>query len=126
MLLAPHTNYVAPIRAILDAGVAVKGMAHITGGGLTENVPRILPEGLGAMIDRSTWTPAPVFRMMQRLGNIPDAEMFRAFNMGVGLVLVAPPGLQARIADLLEPYPHLRVWELGRVEAKSKGITYSA
>ncbi len=128
VLLAPHTNYVAPIRALLDAGLpggGIKGMAHITGGGLTENVPRILPEGLGATIDRSTWTPPPVFGMMQRLGNIPDAEMLRAFNMGVGLVLVAPPGLGSQIADLLKPYPHLRAWELGRVEPNAAGITYT-
>ncbi len=129
VLLAPHTNYVAPIHALLDAalpgGLQIKGMAHITGGGLTENVPRVLPEGLGATIDRSTWTPPPVFGMMQRLGDIPDAEMLRAFNMGVGLVLIAPAGLHRQIADLLQRYPHLRVWELGRVEPKATGITYT-
>ncbi len=125
VLLAPHTNYVAPVRAILDAGVPVKGMAHITGGGLTENVPRILPRDLGVVIDRSTWTPQPVFTMMQTLGNIPDAEMLRAFNMGVGLVIVAPAGLQPQLASLLAPYAHLRVWELGRVAANSKGVTYA-
>ncbi len=124
-LLAPHTNYVAPVRALLEAGVPVKGMAHITGGGLTENVPRILPQGLGVVIDRSTWTPQPVFTMMQHLGNIPDAEMFRAFNMGVGLVIIAPAGLQEQIASLLKPYPHLRVWELGRVEANASGVRYT-
>ncbi|HLI76851.1 MAG TPA: phosphoribosylformylglycinamidine cyclo-ligase [Acidobacteriaceae bacterium] len=124
VLLAPHTNYVAPIRALLDSGVPIKGMAHITGGGLTENVPRILPEGLGATIDRATWTPQPVFGMMQRLGNIPDPEMLRAFNMGVGLVLIAPPNLGLQISDLLKSYPHLRTWELGRVEANSSGIRY--
>ncbi len=124
VLLASHTNYVAPIRAILDFGVPVKGMAHITGGGLTENVPRILPEGLGAAIDRSTWTPQPVFTAMQRLGNIPDLEMLRAFNMGVGLVLIAPAGLQPDLASLLRPFPSLRVWELGRVEAETQGVRY--
>lgn len=124
VLLAPHTNYVAPVRAILDAGVPVKGMAHITGGGLTENVPRIIPEGLGVVIDRSTWTPQPVFTMMQRLGNIPDAEMFRAFNMGVGLVIVARAGLRDEMASLLTPYGHLRIWELGRVEANASGVQY--
>lgn len=125
VLLAPHTNYVAPIRALLDAGLPVKGMAHITGGGLTENVPRILPQGLGATIDRSSWTPQPVFRMMQRLGNIPDAEMLRAFNMGVGLVLIAPAGLQPELETLLKPHTHLRVWELGQVQANASGITYA-
>ena len=114
----------APIRALLEAGVPVRGMAHITGGGLTENVPRIVPEGLAVVVDRATWTPPPVFASMQRLGNIPDAEMFRAFNMGVGLVLIAPPGLQDEMAALLKPFEHLRVWELGRVEAGAHGVRY--
>ena len=125
VLLAPHTNYVAPVRAVLEAGVPVKGMAHITGGGLTENVPRIVPEGLGVVIDRSTWTPQTVFTMMQRLGNIPEAEMLRAFNMGVGLVMIAPAGLQPQLASLLTPFPHLRVWELGRVEADDSVVRYT-
>lgn len=125
VLLAPHTNYVAAIRAILDAGVPVRGMAHITGGGLTENVPRILPEGLGVVIDRSTWQPAPVFGMMQKLGNIPDAEMLRAFNMGVGLVIVAPAGLGEQLSAIVKPYSHLKLWELGRVEANAKGVRYA-
>lgn len=127
ILLAPHTNYVAPIRALLDAnlpGGGIKGMAHITGGGLTENVPRILPPGLGATVDRSSWIPQPVFAMMQALGNIPDAEMLRAFNMGVGLVLIAPPNLESHISDLLQPFPHLHTWVLGRVEPNTTGITY--
>ncbi len=126
VLLAPHTNYVAPIRAVLDAGLPIRGMAHITGGGLTENVPRILPEGLGVVIDRSSWVPPPVFAMMQRLGNIPDAEMLRAFNMGVGLVLVAPAGLEPQLSQLLKPWPHLRVWEVGRVEANTSGVSYTS
>jgi phosphoribosylformylglycinamidine cyclo-ligase len=66
VLLAPHANYVIPIRRALDAGIPIKGMAHITGGGLVENVPRILPEGLGATVDRSTWKPQPIFPLMQR------------------------------------------------------------
>lgn len=125
VLLAPHTNYVAPIRAILDAGIPVRGMAHITGGGLTENVPRLLPEGLGVTIDRSSWVPPPVFSMMQRIGNIPAAEMLRAFNMGVGLVLVARAGLDSQLTHLLQPWPHLRVWELGRVETGPAGVRYA-
>ena len=124
VLLAPHTNYVAAVRAVLEADVPVKGIAHITGGGLTENVPRIVPGGLGVVIDRATWTPQPVFTMMQRLGSIPDTEMSRAFNMGVGLVMIAPAGLEAQLASLLAPFSHLRVWELGRVEAGASGVRY--
>ena len=121
-LLAPHINYVRPIRTLLDAGFPVKGMAHITGGGLVENVPRILPKGLGAVVDRGTWTPQPVFGLMQEIGNLDAHEMHRTFNMGVGLVIVAPAGLQNEFAAALKPFSHLRVWELGRVEAGVDGV----
>jgi phosphoribosylformylglycinamidine cyclo-ligase len=124
VLLAPHVNYVAPIRSILDAQIPVKGMAHITGGGLVENVPRILPEGLGAVIDRATWAPQPIFAMMQRLGGIDDLEMHRTFNMGVGLVLIGPPRLQSTLAAAISQWPALRVWELGRVEAGMSGTRF--
>jgi phosphoribosylformylglycinamidine cyclo-ligase len=115
-LLAPHTNYVPAVKRILEAGITVKGMAHITGGGLVENVPRVLPAGLGVVIDRATWTAQPIFGLMQTIGSIDDLEMHRTFNMGVGLVIVAPAGLQR---DLETAMPGLRVWELGRVESGS-------
>jgi len=123
VLLAPHANYVMAIRRILDAGIPVKGMAHITGGGLVENVPRILPEGLGAMIDRRTWTPQPIFSLMQTIGEIEDLEMHRTFNMGVGLVIAAPAGLQNDLAAAMAEFPALQVWELGRVEP-GDGVTF--
>ena len=119
VLLAPHANYVMAIRKILDAGIPVKGMAHITGGGLVENVPRVLPEGLGALIDRRTWTPQPIFGLMQRLGSIDTVEMNRAFNMGVGLVVIAKAGLQQELAEVMKPF---RVWELGRVKSDVEGV----
>jgi phosphoribosylformylglycinamidine cyclo-ligase len=124
-LLAPHTNYVAPVRSILDAGIPIKGMAHITGGGLVENVPRILPEGLRVVIDRATWTPQPIFALMQRLGNIDDLEMHRTFNMGVGLVLIGPPGLQSKLATAISSFSALRVWELGRVVAGACSVRFT-
>jgi phosphoribosylformylglycinamidine cyclo-ligase len=124
-LLAPHANYVAPVKRILDAGILVKGMAHITGGGLVENVPRILPEGLGATIDRATWTPQPIFSLMQRLGSIDDIEMHRTFNMGVGLVLIGQPGLLHDLAAAIKGFPAFRVWELGRVIADASGVRLS-
>jgi phosphoribosylformylglycinamidine cyclo-ligase len=117
VLLEPHANYVMPIRRVLDAGVPVKGMAHITGGGVVENVPRILPAGLGAVVDRATWTPQPIFGLMQRLGHLDAVEMHRTFNMGVGLVMIGPAGLQPKLTELLAEFPALRVWELGKVRA---------
>ena len=122
VLLAPHANYVTPIRRALDAGIPIKGMAHITGGGLVENVPRILPEGLGAVVDRSTWKPQPVFALMQKLGSIHDLEMHRTFNMGVGLVIIAPPGQQAKFAAAMSPF---HVWELGRIETNAHEVRFA-
>jgi len=125
VLLAPHANYVAPVRRILEAGIPVKGMAHITGGGLVENVPRILPEGMGALIDASTWKPQPIFGLMHEIANVDALEMYRTFNMGVGLVIIGPPGLQNDLAAALAGFPALRVWELGRVEEGASGVRFS-
>jgi phosphoribosylformylglycinamidine cyclo-ligase len=119
VLLEPHGNYVKPIRRALDAGIPVKGMAHITGGGLLENVPRVLPAGLGVVIDREAWTPQPIFGMMQRLGEIAEEEMHRAFNMGIGLVVVAAPGQLDALAAAMSPFV---VSEIGRVDAAVEGV----
>ncbi len=120
VLLEPHGNYVQPIRRALEAGIPIKGMAHITGGGVLENVPRILPQGLGAVVNRASWRPAPVFELMQRLGSIAQAEMFRTFNMGVGLVIVAPAGHEDALSRAMKPF---HVWQVGEVSAGTKGVT---
>jgi len=86
-LLQPHVSYLRALEGLLDSG-AIKGLAHITGGGLLENIPRILPEGTSVQIERGSWPVLPIFEMMQRIGNIEDAEMYRTFNLGVGMVLV--------------------------------------
>jgi phosphoribosylformylglycinamidine cyclo-ligase len=89
-LLAEHRSYLPQLRGALDQGL-LKGLAHITGGGLTDNVPRILPEGTAARIVRGSWPVPPVFTTMQRLGNVGEDEMLRTFNMGVGMVCVVAP-----------------------------------
>jgi phosphoribosylformylglycinamidine cyclo-ligase len=89
-LLAPHRSYLGALRGAIDAGL-VRGLAHITGGGLTDNIPRILPEGVSARIDRGSWPVLPVFTVMQQLGRVADDEMYRAFNMGVGMVCAVAP-----------------------------------
>jgi phosphoribosylformylglycinamidine cyclo-ligase len=118
VLLEPHANYVMPIRRALDAGIDIKGMAHITGGGLIENVPRILPEGLGVIIDPNSWEKQPVFAMMQGIGDIDREEMHRVFNMGIGLVVIAPAGVHGEFAAAMSPF---RVWEIGYVDANVSG-----
>jgi phosphoribosylformylglycinamidine cyclo-ligase len=120
VLLEPHANYVTPIRRALDAKIPIKGMAHITGGGLIENTPRILPAGLGAVIDRTAWKPQEIFTWMQQLGHISDEEMHRVFNMGIGLVVIAPRGHHAALA---QAFAGFSVAEIGRVESNRTGVT---
>jgi phosphoribosylformylglycinamidine cyclo-ligase len=87
VLLKPHRSYLKPLEPLLSTG-KIKGLAHITGGGLLENIPRILPENVSVEIKRGTWNELPIFGIMQSLGNVEDSEMFRAFNMGIGMVIV--------------------------------------
>jgi phosphoribosylformylglycinamidine cyclo-ligase len=89
-LLKTHSSFLKPLEGLLDKGV-VKGLAHITGGGFLENIPRILPEGVSVEIERGTWPELPVFGLMRRLGNVEEKEMFRTFNMGIGMVVVCSP-----------------------------------
>lgn len=88
-LLTPTRIYVRAVLAAL-AVADIRGMAHITGGGLPENIPRCLPEGLGVALDRKTWNIPPVFSLIQQLGDVPEEDLFRTFNMGIGYVLVVP------------------------------------
>lgn len=90
-LLRPHRSYIAPLRPALERG-EICGLAHITGGGIPENVPRMFSEGLGARVDRSAWTMPPVFATLQDLGDVPEADMWRTFNMGIGMVAAVARG----------------------------------
>ncbi|HZT61282.1 MAG TPA: phosphoribosylformylglycinamidine cyclo-ligase [Pyrinomonadaceae bacterium] len=89
-LLRPHLSYLRPLEGLLDTG-AIKALAHITGGGLLENIPRVLPEGAAVEIERGSWPVLPVFKVMQEIGNVAESEMYRTFNMGVGMVIICAP-----------------------------------
>jgi phosphoribosylformylglycinamidine cyclo-ligase len=86
VLLAVHRSYLKPVQALMKA-VPVRGMAHITGGGFYDNVPRVLPAGVNAVVDRAAWTPLPVFQFVQDSGAVERDEMYRVFNMGIGMVI---------------------------------------
>jgi phosphoribosylformylglycinamidine cyclo-ligase len=86
-LLEPHRSYLLMVRPLLDGG-RIKGMAHITGGGITDNLPRVLPHGTAAVIDPDAWEVPALFTWLKRAGNIPTEDMLRTFNMGIGLILV--------------------------------------
>jgi phosphoribosylformylglycinamidine cyclo-ligase len=99
-LLAPHRCYAPAVLPILDSSPhLIKGMAHITGGGLIENLPRILPDGLGAQIETETWSKPAIFAAIQEIGQIEHREMFRVFNMGIGFAIVVA---QSRVSELAE------------------------
>lgn len=87
VLLATHPSFLKKLEGILNLG-KIKGLAHITGGGLLENIPRILPENVSVEINRGTWNELPVFGLMQKIGNVTDSEMFRTFNMGIGMIVI--------------------------------------
>ena len=109
-LLRTHRSYLPLVGPLLEAG-HIKGMAHITGGGITENLPRTLPAGCAFSLDRQSWTIPPLFQWLQRAGQLDDAEMFRAFNMGVGMVLVCAPEHAPVLVTSLGP----SAWVLGAV-----------
>lgn len=100
MLLTPTRIYVKPVLDVISK-VDVHGVAHITGGGFDENIPRILGEGMGVEIEEGSWEILPVFRMLERLGGVPHREMFNIFNMGIGMVLAVRPEDAQRVIDIL-------------------------
>ena len=121
-LLTPTRLYVRPALAAIRAG-GVHGLAHITGGGLTENPPRVLPEGLACEIDLSAWTLPPVFRWLRDVAGIGQAELLKTFNCGIGMVLVVAEGRAGAIADLLRGMGETVV-QMGHVTA-GRGVVYT-
>ncbi|NQV37664.1 MAG: phosphoribosylformylglycinamidine cyclo-ligase [Candidatus Marinimicrobia bacterium] len=112
-LLEPHINYTNHVMALMDSGLPIHGIAHITGGGLVENIPRILPNGLSVIIKEDSFPKLPVFEVMQKLGDIAPNEMYRAFNMGIGLVIIVSEDSVKPIKHILEKFSP--VYEIGKV-----------
>jgi len=106
-LLEPHRSYLSLLRPVLGM---IRGTAHITGGGMPGNLPRVLPKGLGAEIALESWEVPPLFRLIQERGGIEETEMFRVFNMGVGMIVVTSPDTTSEVIDRIP-----EAWELGRV-----------
>jgi phosphoribosylformylglycinamidine cyclo-ligase len=113
-LLVPTRIYAPDLLDLLADGVEVHAMCHVTGGGLPGNLPRSLPPGLTARVDRSSWEPPAIFRVVQELGGVADEEMARATNLGVGMVLVLPPAVADRAAAFLAG-KGIDAWVMGAV-----------
>jgi phosphoribosylformylglycinamidine cyclo-ligase len=125
-LLRPTTIYVKLVKALLGKS-RLHGLAHITGGGITGNVPRILPEHCRAVIDRKSWEFPSVFKVIQQAGNIDQEEMFKVFNMGVGLIVVAPSDEAAKILETIQGQG-MAGWVMGDIGPSSSSdakLTYS-
>ena len=118
VLLEPTRIYVKPVLK-LARSVAVKGLAHVTGGGLVENVPRILSAGLAARIERAAWRLPPLFQWLKEQGNIADEELYRVFNCGIGLVVIVAPADAARAVKILRAAGET-VWRIGRIERRAR------
>jgi phosphoribosylformylglycinamidine cyclo-ligase len=112
-LLKPHRSYLPLLKDLLDKNI-IKGLAHITGGGLLENIPRILPENTAVEIKRGTWPELPVFALMQKLGNVEDKEMFRTFNMGIGMTIVCAENDKEQIISHIKDLGE-ECFEIGKV-----------
>jgi phosphoribosylformylglycinamidine cyclo-ligase len=116
LILAPTRIYVKPMLSLMKQ-VDVKGIAHITGGGLIENIPRVLPAGLAVQIERGSWPMPPLFAWLKQQGNVSDREMFRVFNCGIGMAIIVSAAEAAKAQSLLEESGET-VWRIGRVRRR--------
>ncbi len=112
-LLKPHRNYLPLVSDLLGRDL-IKGLSHLTGGGFVENIPRILPEGCSVKIERGSWPVLPIFSLLERLGRLEVAELYRTFNMGIGLVIIADPASSERILESFRAR-HEACYRIGRV-----------
>ena len=119
-LLTPTRIYVRSIQTLLET-VEVRGMAHVTGGGVTGNIPRVLPHGCRARLVRSSWSPPAVFETLRDAGQVEDAEMFRAFNMGIGYVVIVPAAEAEKAARTLRSAGE-KVMRIGEIVAGERGV----
>jgi phosphoribosylformylglycinamidine cyclo-ligase len=119
-LLRPTIIYVRPILALLKK-LSLKGIVNITGGGFYDNLPRVIPKGLGARIDRKTWKAPEIFRVAQRAGNISDHEMYKTFNMGIGMVVIIEKRYVRSAQKVLKSFK-LNSWVIGKI-ARQNGVT---
>jgi phosphoribosylformylglycinamidine cyclo-ligase len=122
-LLAPHRCYWPVLRPLLEAGL-LQGIVHITGGGLTDNTPRILPRGCRARINLGSWPIPPIFQLIGRLGRVPPDDMLRTFNLGIGMVLVVRMKDLRRVTKALEARRE-KYWMLGRIVRGKPGVEYA-
>jgi phosphoribosylformylglycinamidine cyclo-ligase len=122
-LMRPHKSY-WPILKKLVAGECVSAMAHVTGGGITENLPRVLPRGTASVIELGSWPVLPIFDHLQTLGSVPQEEMLRTFNMGIGMILVIPAKKFKKAETLLDRAGE-KFYNIGRIVKGERKVMYT-
>lgn len=122
-LLKSHKSYWPVLRKLID-GELVHALAHITGGGITDNLPRVLPRGTAAVVELGSWPVLPVFQHMQKIGSVPQDDMMRTFNMGIGMVLVVPANKFKRVQGLIEKCGE-KSYLIGRVVKGERKVLYA-
>jgi phosphoribosylformylglycinamidine cyclo-ligase len=122
-LMRSHKSYWPALKKLIDAD-CMAAMAHITGGGITENLPRVLPRGMSAVIEVGSWPALPIFEHLQVLGNVPPDEMLRTFNMGLGMLLVINPAKFKKTQTLLERAGE-KFYNVGRIVKGERKVVYS-
>ncbi len=120
-LLAPHRSYLRVIEPLLQP--VVKGLAHITGGGITDNLPRILPDGISARIERGSWPVPPLFSFLQDAGDVPTDDMYRTFNMGIGMIVACAPEDVDRVRETLATTGE-QSWIIGELVTGDRTVEY--
>ncbi|HEY5054718.1 MAG TPA: phosphoribosylformylglycinamidine cyclo-ligase [Acidobacteriaceae bacterium] len=122
-LMRTHRSYLAVVKKLTAAGI-VRGMAHITGGGITENLPRILPRGTAAQVDLASWTVPPLFEHLRKLGDVEQDEMLRTFNMGIGMIVVVPAE-EVKKAKAILNRANERHCVIGRIVRGERKVLYN-
>ena len=122
-LLAVHKSFLKPVSRLLDGKVKINGMAHITGGGFPDNIPRVLPKTVNCEIDRSSWEVPTVFKFIERQGKVDHDEMYRVFNMGIGFVIIIPktelPRVKTLFRNIRQPW-----YQIGVIRKGTGIVTY--
>lgn len=121
-MLEPHINYTRPILHMLEKNIAIKGMAHITGGGLLENIPRVLPAQCSVEIQKNSWPKQGLFDVLCQLGKLKDEESHRTFNMGVGMVMIMSADQVDAARNSLSAFPQFKLHEIGKVVKGNKEV----
>ena len=121
-LIAPTKIYVKALKAVKEAGVTIKGCSHITGGGFYENIPRMLPDGIRAVVEKDSYPIPPIFTMLQKDGDIAEEMMYNTYNMGLGMILALDPADVEKAMEAMKAAGE-DAYIVGKVEAGEKGVT---